>query len=285
MIRSILVGLGGRGAEDADYTHAAVQTAVDLARQHGASLTGVTVTNPEQLARVGPMPIGAGAMAADMRAHRVAECKDRVAAAVVGFEDACSGADIPHTVLREEREQPFDYLISQARYHDLTVIGLHGLFEFGVSGEAHYDPADSLVRLISGGVRPIIASGPRPRKIDRVLIAYSGSPQSAKTMRRFIQLRMWPDAAVRLVAFGDDHERRQRHLLHAAEYCRAHGVEVERDYRPGDAKSGVLEAAHEWGADLIVMGNSHRTLLSRKVLGDAVLQTIHRSDLPLFLSQ
>jgi len=39
----------------------------------------------------------------------------------------------------------------------LMAVALYGLFEFGVSGEAHHDPADSLVRLISGGVRPIIA--------------------------------------------------------------------------------------------------------------------------------
>ncbi|TWT98197.1 Universal stress protein family protein [Botrimarina colliarenosi] len=285
MVRSILVGLGGRGVPGSCYTESATAMAVDLAQRHKASLTGVTVANLTQLARIGPVPIGAGALAADWRDQRVAEMRDHVAAAIVEFERACGSVQLPHKVLREERQEPFDYLISQARYHDLTVIGLRGLFEYGVNGEAHYDPADTLVRLVSGGVRPIIASGPEARPVTRVMVAYSGSPQSAKTMRRFVQMQLWPRAAVRVVAFGDDHERRQRHLVHAAAYFEAHGVEAERDYRPTDPRRGVLEAAHEWGADLIVMGNSHRTLLARKVLGDTLLETIRHSDVPLFLAQ
>lgn len=285
MIRSLLVGLGGRGTEGACYTEAATRLATDIGQSHQATLTGVTVYDPSKLRSIGPAPIGAGKMAAEMRESRSAEMRERIASAVVDFEEACVAAGLQHRVLREDRQQPFDYLMSQARYHDLTVIGLRGLFEYGVHGEAHYDAADTFSRLISGGVRPILAAGPAARSIERVLIAYSGSPQSAKTMRRFVQMGLWPDAKLRIVAFGDDHDRRQRHLLHAANYCEAHGIEAERDYRPGNPKGGVLEVAHEWGADLIVLGNSHRTLLSRKVLGDTMLQTISNSDLPLFLSQ
>jgi nucleotide-binding universal stress UspA family protein len=285
MIRSILVGLGGRAIEGSCYTDSATQTAVELARRSGAILTGVTIVNATQLGNVGPVPMGAGAMAAEMRERRLSETRDRVAMAVVAFEKACDDAGLRHKVLREERQEAFDYLISQARYHDLTLIGLRGLFEYGVIGEAHYNAADALVKLIAGGVRPIIATGPEYRPIHRVMVSYSGSAQSAKAMRRFVQMRLWPEATVRVVAFGDDFERRQRHLESAAGYFDAHDIKVELDYRPEDPRRGLLEAAHEWNADLLVMGNSHRTLLARKVLGDTVLETIRNSDLPLFLSQ
>ncbi|TWU00284.1 Universal stress protein family protein [Botrimarina colliarenosi] len=285
MIGSVLVGLGGRGVPGTCFTESATRVAIDIATRHDASLTGVTVANFAQLERLGSAPIGAGGARAGMLEHRVAETRDRVAAAIVHFEDTCKAAGRPHQVKTEERSEAFDYLVSQARYHDLTVIGLRGLFEYGVHGEANYDPADTLVRLIAGGVRPIIATGPTERTIQRALIAYSGSAQSAKAMRRFVQMNLWPDALVRIVAFGDDHERRQRHLLDAANYFKEHGIDVERDYRPGDPKGGVLGVAAEWGADLIVMGNSHRTLFSRKVLGDTMLETIRHSDLPLFLAQ
>ncbi|MEO1498537.1 MAG: universal stress protein [Planctomycetota bacterium] len=285
MIGRILVGLGGLESHDAGYTESATQTAIDLAHRYSASLTGVTVVNVAQLNQVGPVPIGGASAARELREHRVHESRDRVEAAVAHFEDLCDGAGIAQRVLREEREEPFDYLISQARYHDLTVIGLRGLFEYGVLGEAEYHAATTLVRLIRGGVRPILATGPNPKPINRVLIAYSGSNESAKTMRRFVQMRLWPGAAIRILTCGDDHERRQRHLRHAATYCEDHGLEVECDYEPTDPREGVLKAAHDWNADLIVMGNSHRTLLSRRVLGDTMLETIKNSDLPLFLSQ
>lgn len=285
MIRSILVGLGGRATEGSCYTDSATHTAVELARRNDALLTGVTIFNATHLGNLGPVPMGAGAMAAEMRERRITETRERVAMAVAAFEKACDDAGLRHKVLREERQEPFDYLISQARYHDLTLIGLRGLFEYGVIGEAHYNAADAFVKLIAGGVRPIIAAGPRYRPVHRVMISYSGSPQSAKAMRRFVQMGLWPEATVRVVAFGDDFERRQRHLTHAAGYFEAHGIEVELDYQPGDPKKGLLEAAHEWDADLLVMGNSHRTLISRKVLGDTVLETIRNSDVPLFLSE
>ena len=38
-------------------------------------------------------------------------------------------------------------------------------------------------------------------------------------------------------------------------------------------------------ADMIVMGNSIRSIWMRKVLGDTVLNTLTRADRPLFLSQ
>lgn len=285
MIGRILVGLGGLQSHDACYTESATQTALDLAHRYNASLTGVTCVNVGQLHHVGPVPIGGADAARELREHRVHESRDRVEAAVAHFEDLCDQVGVAARVLREERDEPFDYLISQARYHDLTVIGLRGLFEYGVLGEAEYDPATTLVRLIRGGVRPILASGPEPHPINRVLIAYSGSNESAKTMRRFVQMRLWPDATIRILTCGSDHERRQRHLLHAATYCEDHGIEVERDYEPIDPREGVLKVAHEWDADLIVMGNSHRTLLSRRMLGDTMLETIRHSDLPLFLSQ
>lgn len=285
MIKRILVGLGGRETEGSCYTESATRLAIDVAQRHDASLTGVTVADLATLRSVGPIPIGAGAAGAELREARLSETRSRVDAAILQFEAACQTAGLPCDVRREERAEAFDYLISLARYHDITVLGLRGLFEFGVGGERHYDPTDTMLRLISAGVRPIIAAGPETRPIEKVLVAYSGSPQSAKALRRFVQMGLWPDARLRLVAFGDDHERRQRHLTHAAAYCEAHDMEVERDYRPGDPRSGVLEVADEWGADLIVMGNSHRTLISRRVLGDTMLEAIRHSDLPLFLAQ
>lgn len=290
MINRVLVGLGGYGEEGACCTRAAIRFAIDIGVSRDAALTGVTVIDPARLQRIGSAPIGAAGALRELREHRLAETRDRVAEAIVAFEEACRASRVAYRVEREERSEPFNYLISLARYHDVTVIGLKGLFEFGVHGEAHHDSVDTLLRLINGGVRPIIAVGPRSpreghRQVERVLVAYSGSPESAKTMRRFVQMRLWPEARVRIVAFGDDQERRERHLEHAAHYFKDHGIEAETDYRDGSPKAGVLGVAHEWGADLIVMGNSHRTLLSRKVLGDTMMETIRKSDLPLFLSQ
>lgn len=280
MISKILVGLGANPYADGP-THAAI----DLARRFDAQLTGVTVANFNHLENVGPVPIGAGAVASELRSHRLHTARTRIDAAVANFTAACERACVDSHVLSEERSEPFDYLISQARYHDLAVMGLHGLFEYGIEGERTYDQAESLMHLVRGGVRPLLAVGEEHREVRRVLIAYSGSIGSAKTMKRFVQMALWPEARVRVVSFGEDLELCEQHLYHAAQYCRSHRLEVETSLERGDPRYGVLEAADEWEADLIVMGNCERTLLARRVLGDTLLETVRHTDLPLFLAQ
>lgn len=47
----------------------------------------------------------------------------------------------------------------------------------------------------------------------------------------------------------------------------------------------LLAAATLWQADMIVMGNSARSVLLRKVLGDTLVATLRDAQIPLFLAQ
>ena len=53
----------------------------------------------------------------------------------------------------------------------------------------------------------------------------------------------------------------------------------------GSPNQGILDEAEQWDADIIVMGNSHKNLLLRRVLGETVLHVIKNSDKALFLGQ
>jgi hypothetical protein len=52
MIKRILVGLGGT-----PYTPFAIARSIELAQQHGAELTGVTVVDVGRLIRIYPVPL------------------------------------------------------------------------------------------------------------------------------------------------------------------------------------------------------------------------------------
>ena len=85
MIGRILVGLGG--TPDASVSTA---TAIELAKQYDARLTGVTVVDLSKLRRVGPVPVGGGAAAEELREHRIAATHERVEACLqerVDFPD------------------------------------------------------------------------------------------------------------------------------------------------------------------------------------------------------
>ena len=152
--------------------------------------------------------------------------RKRVEEAIEEFETACSEAGVEHCARREQGD-PFQLMLSCARYHDLLIFGLKGIFEYGILGDADYKPSDVLTRLITGGARPLIANSDEYRPIRRVLIAYSGSVPSAKTMKRFVQFRLWPDVATRIVTFHDSRQKGELLGAEAAEYCRVHGLEPD----------------------------------------------------------
>lgn len=275
MIKRILVGLG-----NLVYARSATAKAIELAKLHDAQLTGVTLFDAGRLEKTGPVPIGAGHLAKELREERLDTASGVIAAAEVHFASRCQTAGVDYTLQRETGD-PLAALVSLTRYHDLVICGLQSLFEHGVVDE----PPDELATLVREGVRPLLAVADADRPIRRVLIAYSGSMESAKTMRRFIHLRMWPEARMRIVTFHHDPPTGGQLLDMAADYCQAHGFHLETECVPARPRDGVLAYAEDWSADLIVLGNSAKSMLRRRLFGETALFVMRNSRLPLFLAQ
>ena len=275
MIKRILVALSGT-----PYTKVAIQHALELATHHGADVTGVTDIDLAKVAHVGPVPMGGGAAAHDLMEHRLKLTEEQVERAIENFHEACEVAGLKGNVVRE-RGNPYDTLISVWRYHDLVVAGLRGLFEYGVLRE----PDDVLLRLISKGVRPILAVARHFRPVRRALVAYNGSMESAKALKRFVQMSLWPDMALKIVCFGKPHGEPEELLADSAEYCLVHGHEVETEHVKGMPNDELLELAQQWKADLIVMGSSSRARLIQHLLGDTTLYALGAAEIPLFMSR
>lgn len=278
MIKKILLGLGGT-----PYTTAAMQRAIELAKRFDAEITGVTVIDLERLTKV---RLAREETIPDA-IQRVVLTRDRIEETISAFESACAAEGIKYQVKQEEQEASFDLMISLARYHDLMIFGLRSIFEYNVSivDLSIEEPKDTLARLIAAGVRPIIAVADTFQPVRKVLIAYSGSMESAKTMKRFAQLRLWPDAKLKIVTYQSSEDKARRLLHDASEYCRAHGFHVEHESNPGSPKDLLLPLATQWQADMIVLGNSAGHLLAKRLLGETALHIIRNADRPLFLCQ
>ncbi len=275
MLKRILLGLGGT-----EYTVSAINQAVALALAHDAEVTGVSITDEGRLTFSGPVPIGDDQYAHELADDRMEKAKERCARAMQDFADACQAAGVRHQVLREVGE-PFTLMIDEARYHDLMIFGLRSLFAFDLVP----DPHNALVRLVQAGARPLIAVSKGYYPVNKVLIAYSGSMESAKAMKRFVQMRLWPEASLRIVTFEHQAEKAKQLVGDAADYCRAHGFEPEEAFVPMSPKDHLLPYAEEWGADLTVVGNSAKNLLLRRIFGETALHAIQNANRPLFLAQ
>ncbi len=275
MIKRILVALSGT-----PFTATATKYALELAKLHKAEVTGVTDVDIAKLMKVGPVPVGGGAAAASLAEHRIHVTEEHVEQAIADFEQACADAGMIHSVDRETGD-PFDQLIALWRYHDLTIAGLRGLFEYGVVE----NPDDVLIRLISEGVRPILAVPKAYRPIRKVLVAYNGSMESAKALKQFVRMNLWPDIALQIVCFDMTRQESETLLADASSYCRSHGLAAQTQHVDGGPREHLLEYAQQGEADLIVLGSTSRARIFKRLLGDTALHCLRNADVPLFLTQ
>lgn len=274
-IKRILLGLGGTS-----YTPVAIRHAVDLARMHGAELAGVTVVDESRLSSTGAVPLGGAHLARALAEKRLSATRQQVEQAIGNLQKSCASADVVCKVHREKGE-PFALMTDLARYHDLMIFGLRSLFDGGLGMDAE----DTLTRLVRMGVRPILAVPPEYRPIHRVLLAYSGSPESAKAIKRFVQSWLWPDMLLRIVTCGPTQQGAEALAGQMAGYCRAHGLDPDVEVRQSPPKQHLMGAAERFDADLIVMGNGARSLWLDRILGGTTLHMIQNTDRALYLTQ
>ena len=275
MIKRILIGLGGT-----PFTPVAIERAVDLAIRHQARLKAVTVVSPEQICKLGPVPAGAGMHAKRMCKNRLEVTQGQIEESITLLEQRCAQSNVDLSI-EWEAGNPFNLIISHARYHDLTIFGLRSLFEYHLVNE----PDKVLLRLLSGGTRPIIAVSEKFRQIKRVMVAYSGSMESANAMQQFVRMKAWPDANLHITHIGDQQSEKKAMIEEVDAYCADHGYAVNTQVLPGSVAQQLMSAAQQIDADMIVMGRGTRNLLVRRILGDTVLDTLTQTNRPLFLSQ
>lgn len=148
-------------------------------------------------------------------------------------------------------------------------------------------PSDVLLKMLMKGVRPIIAFPEEVIGVRKVLIAYSGSPESAFAMKRFVHLAMWENMDIHLATFGKSAILAEQLLTEAEAYCRDHGFDskveaVEGDGgEPGDA---VEAHAEKLGADVIVLGSGYNSALFKSNFSSTTIQLIKNSPRALFMS-
>jgi len=274
MLKRILLALGGT-----PFSTTAVRRSIELARAHDAEIVAVTVLDTHYWKNA----LGSWLSASETMA--MAESKPWQAAErrlerVVGeFREACDAAEVGCTLI-EPDERPFDALASAWRYADLVIFGLRGLFDYNLVPE----PDATIAQLIRQGVRPVFADAKVYRPIRRILIAYSGSMESAKAMKQLVHMRLWPSADVRLACFGKDADEAAQLVGDAAAYLRAHGHTPTTDIVEAPAREALLPYADQHDTDLIVLGDGFRNLLLRDLLGDTMSHVIRESNRALWLS-
>ena len=272
MIKRILVVLGG-----SRFMDSLIQTSLFMAERHGATLTGCAVVDEDLIDPGEAVPVGGGGAGKEAREQRLGIARTGALEATHRFEEACRAKGIAHTTEVLEGNS-IEVLREAWRFQDIGLIGVREIFNYGA---VEHDP-DVVVRLINHGVRPLIAIDSRGTRLERVLVAFNGSPESCKALRQWAMIHATPDVSVRVVTCGD--ECSEVDLEAAGAYVRDHGVsKVECVRLEGSPGAILLADGESWGADLIVAGSTGRNWLSRMVIGDTARELVENTNIALFM--
>ena len=188
---------------------------------------------------------------------------------------------------------------------DLVVLGSrgHGTIETMLLGSVSAEVADH------AGAPVVVARRP---SIRRAVLGWDGSDGARLAAEMVRTSPLLHGAAVRVVSVADigppwwtgmpgasaprlmpfyvaaRDASRQSHAQVAEEMAaalRAAGVDAVAEVREGDAAGGILAAAADWDADMIVVGTHGRTGLSRLLLGSVTRNVLSHASASVLIAR
>jgi nucleotide-binding universal stress UspA family protein len=258
---------------------------LELASRHGAEITGFTSVDTERIALQVPKAVGYYSYHVKEIEGLVEAARSEADGAIEELRAVCGKESIPFKSASASAQGEAN-LSAVWRFHDVCVIPMH----LWLPGADRLASSDSILRLVMMGLRPLIAV---PKEIpavrpSKVLVALSGSLESAKALKHFLQLQLYPGVAMHLVTVGNPKsgETSQELLDQAAEFLEAHGHPVTSACleEAEDRVAALLGEADRAGAEMFVIGSSYKKLLMMKRFGKHALGLLERSNLPVFIS-
>lgn len=280
MIKKILVALD----PDSDSV-VATRYATDIARRFNASVTGLAVVDLGSI-ESGTKGGGIGSFyyAEKLREKLTTETRAKARELLDAYERAMQDTDVEHLELVQEGV-PFERIVEDMKYHDLLIIGREPHFFYG---HPKAETPDTLARVVKTTVSPTIVVGKAYTSIRRVVIAYDGSPASARSARDFAYMMPFGrDVNVHVVTvYSKDASESELTLSLMEKFLKAHDIEATTaSVKSSDARAAILEYTHSVDADLLVAGAHSVSGIKRIAFGSITEKLLKDCPLPMFLNQ
>jgi nucleotide-binding universal stress UspA family protein len=204
--------------------------------------------------------------------HGIPIVTDPAAAFSAGAVTASFGS----VVGREE-----DVIAQQARLSDFVVLA-HPEAGDDVS------TSDALHAVLFDSGRPVMVAArvPPDHLGRRICIGWNGTAESAAAVAGGLP---WIERAEAVrVLHAEEYQRRGPDVTGLADYLAWHGVQAEtRPFRPVNHSvgAGLLAAAKEFQADLLIMGAYSHSRLRQLILGGVTRYVLEHADLTLLMSR
>lgn len=156
-----------------------------------------------------------------------------------------------------------------------------------------YPPSRKPLQLLGSGLRQTIARCTRPvlavpvyTPLERVLLAYNGSPRSEEAL--FIATYLagsWRLGLVVLAVGGGNERPAQEALSAASRYLAERGIQAELELREGPVAETIVATAAEAGCEGIIMGSYSQSPVVELLTGSVLNDVLRMSEIPILIAR
>jgi nucleotide-binding universal stress UspA family protein len=233
----------------------ALEQALVIARREAARIYGLHVVPAEE----------------EIRSEAAGEIKAE-------FERRCAETGVKGNLVVVAGEVP-GIICDRADWADLVMLNV-----------SFPPPSQPLARLGSG-LSQVIRRCPRPvlalpgpiTELDRVLLAYDGSPKAQEALYVVCYLAKRWQVPLAVLSVAERGRSAKPVIKQAQEYLEDHGVEAKFIARYAPVGEAILQTCEEHAINMLVMGGYGHTPMPEIVLGSVVDEVLRTSGLPVLI--
>ena len=277
MIKSVIVAV-----DSTDSSKQAQSFALDLAKECGASVTGIAVLDTPWIKRPMAMPIGGGSY----RSHRDETLiADQAKELDTKIKEFCAYCDTKGIECRwiEIEGSPAEKLDHEAEQHDLVIIGRETNFH-GVRG---HDVGDATEQLLEDHPRPMIVVPPGGSKGGNdIVVSFDGSLPSSRAMHMLYLLGLTNGRKVHVVSVDPDHDAAVALTNRGCAFFKDRGIDaIAHPWQEShDIAHAILDLVDSLDTGLLAMGAfGEHGLLHNLLSGSVTKQLLRACPVPLFV--
>jgi nucleotide-binding universal stress UspA family protein len=194
------------------------------------------------------------------------------------FEQRCREVGIPGEMSIETGEI-VPTIIQRSILCDLVIIHL-----------AHPPENHPILRMESG-IRKLIQRCPRPiltvpevpQKLEKLLVAYNGSPKATEALYAAAYFAgRWVVPLV-VLTVAEPNKVNPKIISHARYYLRSHGIKTTFLQKDGDIAEIILDTVRSNNIDIAFMGGYSRSPIMEVVLGSSLNAVLAKSPIPVLI--
>ena len=279
MVKTILVPVDG-----SETSLVAVDYAIEISKSFNAEIVGLSVIDIKKLA--GPFmrdlgtSIGGMVPYGDFQQKVRKFMEDTASAALDELEGKCDSTNTPCSRVIKEGIVSKEIVTSTERC-DMVSMGMsgeHALWRDVLLGSN----IESVIRQTH---KPILLTPEKHKKIEKILIAYDGSPFSIKALHTGAEIARQMQLSLTIITVSDDKETGEKLLSKAMEYLKESEVIVicNTILEKGESVGVILDICSTGPYDLLVMGAYGHSKIREFVLGSTTVSILRKADWPILL--